>query len=67
MNKGMLNFKSQIMKQEHNKCKTRFQQNLIIRTKRKQNKVVTRNVLKIGVQQIKGNGEFYLFLWSLGT
>jgi hypothetical protein len=68
MNKGMFNFKSQIMKQEHNMCKTKFQQNFIVRPKRKQNKVmIKKNVPKIGVEQTKGNGEFYLYLCPLGT
>jgi hypothetical protein len=40
MNKCMFNFKSQIMKQEHNTCKTKFQQNFIVRPKKKQNKVM---------------------------
>jgi hypothetical protein len=35
MNKGKPNFKPQIMKQEHNMCKTRFQYNFITRIRKK--------------------------------
>jgi hypothetical protein len=34
MNKGRRNFKFQIMKHEHDMCKTRFQQNFIARTRK---------------------------------
>jgi hypothetical protein len=42
MNKGRPNFKSQIMKQEHNMCKEKIQQDFIARMKQKQTKVMIR-------------------------
>ncbi len=34
---------------------------------KKLNKVVTKKKPKIGVKQIKGNGDFYFYLYPLGT
>jgi hypothetical protein len=57
MNKGMFNFKSQIMKQEHNTCKTKFQQNFIVRPKRKQNKVMIKQMYpKLVLNKLKVMG-----------
>jgi hypothetical protein len=46
-------------------CETKFQQDFI--AKKKQNKGMMKNVPKINVQQIKGKGKFYFYLYSLGT
>jgi hypothetical protein len=35
--------------------------------KQKQNKIMTRNIPKTGIEHIKGNEEFYLYLYPLGT
>jgi len=40
---------------------------VVTKTKWKQNKVMIKNVPKINVEQTKGNEEFYLYLYPLGT
>ncbi len=42
MNNGWPNLKFQIMKHEHDMWKTRFQQDFIIKTRKKERKVVTK-------------------------
>jgi hypothetical protein len=37
-------------KQEHNMCKTKIQQDFIAKKKQKQNKAMTRNIPKIGIE-----------------
>jgi hypothetical protein len=55
-------------KQDHDKCKTKIQQDFIAMTKQEQNKdVIKKNIPKIGVEQTKGNEESYLYLYPLGT
>jgi hypothetical protein len=57
-NKGMFNSKSTTWnkkKQKHNMCKTKIQQDFILKTKQEQNKVVIRNVPKTNIEHIKGN------------
>jgi hypothetical protein len=41
--------------------------NKILLQRRNKNRTMTRNVPKTNVEQIKGNGEFYFFLYPLGT
>jgi hypothetical protein len=67
MNKGKPNFKSQIMKQEHDMCKTRFQQNFSARIlkKRKQGCDVKKKS-KISVEQIESNVIFYPLFIPIG-
>jgi hypothetical protein len=47
--------------------KTKIQQDFIGIKKQKQNKTMTRNIPKIGVEQIINNGELYFYLYPLGT
>jgi hypothetical protein len=35
--------------------------------KKKKKKIVIRNIPKIGVEHTKSNGEFYFYLYPLGT
>jgi hypothetical protein len=44
---------------------TKIQQKFI--PKQKQNKVMIKNMSKTGVEQTKGNRDFYLYLYPLGT
>jgi hypothetical protein len=54
-------------KQKHDMYKTKIQQDFIGIKKQKQNKTMTRNIPKIGVEQIINNGELYFYLYPLGT
>lgn len=50
-------------KQEHDTCKTRIQQDFITRKIQKLNKVITKNVPKIGVKYIK-NMENFTYIYT---
>jgi len=54
-------------KQAHNACEITIQWDFIAKKKLKKNKVMTRNIPKTSVEEIKCNGEFYLYLYPLGT
>jgi hypothetical protein len=65
-------FQIQIMKQNkqeqaHDACEIIIQWDFIAKKKFKKNKVMTRNIPKIGVEEIKCNGELYLYLYPLNT
>ncbi len=53
-------------KQKHDTYEIRIQKYFIAKKKQKKNKAMTKIVTKIGVEQIKGNGEFYFYLYPLG-
>jgi hypothetical protein len=53
------------MKQKYDKNKQKS--NKILLQKINKTRLQQENVLKIGVEHNKGNGEFYLYLYSLGT
>jgi hypothetical protein len=41
--------------------------NKILLQRRNKNRTMTRNVPKTNIEQTKGKGEFYLYLYPLGT
>jgi hypothetical protein len=53
--------KQKKQEQKHDTYEIKIQQDFIAKNKQKYNKVMTRNIPKISVEQIKGNGEFYLY------
>ncbi len=69
-NKGMPNSKSRSWnKKNKNKNTTCAKQdsNKIILQRKNKTRLWQKNVPKIGVEQTKGKGEFYLYLYSLNT
>jgi len=54
-------------KQKHDKCKTRIQLDLLQKWNKKIIRLWQENIPKINVKQIKRDGDFYFYLYTLGT